>query len=479
MKSDKIFDMIGKADDKYVAEAKRTRKKPKLWLIPAAAALLVCTLTLGAFIAPLFLRGELPIPSPDDHAYGKYRVLAAKYPEMVRYPSDPDDYESYRAWNLSRNELNVPFMQLESTPDEFIKNTVREFLINTENKNPVYSPINVYMALAMLAETADGESRAQLLRLLGADSIEELRANAAAIFSANYSDDGALTNIVSSSIWLADNLNYNEKTLQTLANDYFASSFSGEMGSENYNEALRTWLNDNTGGLLSDSIKDIELSPRTVLAIATTVYFSAKWDAEFSEKNNDQKVFHGKDGNQTVEFMNQQLQDVYYWSDDFSAIKRRFELGGSMYFILPDENVSTTDVLMSDAGMSFILGDRNGVQSQGIKINMSIPKFDISANTDLIGGLKNLGVTDVFDINKADFTPLTDMPEVFVSDADHAVRVMIDEEGCTAAAYTVIATVGTGAPPPDEVDFVLDRPFIFVITNDVGLPLFVGVVNNI
>ena len=61
--------------------------------------------------------------------------------------------------------------------------------------------------------------------------------------------------------------------------------------------------------------------------------------------------------------------------------------------------------------------------------------------------------------------------------ANHAARVVIDEEGCTAAAFTVVAPGGSAAPE-DEVDFVLDRPFLFCITGDSGLPLFVGIVNN-
>ena len=33
-------------------------------------------------------------------------------------------------------------------------------------------------------------------------------------------------------------------------------------------------------------------------------------------------------------------------------------------------------------------------------------------------------------------------------------------------------------PPKDEVDFVVDRPFLFVITGADSLPLFAGVVNH-
>ena len=36
-----------------------------------------------------------------------------------------------------------------------------------------------------------------------------------------------------------------------------------------------------------------------------------------------------------------------------------------------------------------------------------------------------------------------------------------------------------GMPPPEPVTFTVDRPFLFVITSDAGLPLFVGVVNNV
>jgi serine protease inhibitor len=33
-------------------------------------------------------------------------------------------------------------------------------------------------------------------------------------------------------------------------------------------------------------------------------------------------------------------------------------------------------------------------------------------------------------------------------------------------------------PPDEEVDFILDKPFLFAITSETGLPLFMGVVQN-
>ena len=98
---------------------------------------------------------------------------------------------------------------------------------------------------------------------------------------------------------------------------------------------------------------------------------------------------------------------------------------------------------------------------------------------DLRSGLNALGITDIFDPEISDFTPTTtDTDEIFLSKAQHDARVMIDEEGCTAVAYTVMRGAGAGMPPEEEVDFVLDRPFLFAITNRDGLPLFMGVVNQ-
>ena len=103
----------------------------------------------------------------------------------------------------------------------------------------------------------------------------------------------------------------------------------------------------------------------------------------------------------------------------------------------------------------------------------------MASQFDLEEGLKVLGIVDVYDPEVSDFTPMTrdvDAP-IVLSQADHAARVTIDEEGCTAAAFTVMGPEADSAPD-GEVDLVLDRPFLFCVTGESGLPLFVGIVND-
>ena len=47
-----------------------------------------------------------------------------------------------------------------------------------------------------------------------------------------------------------------------------------------------------------------------------------------------------------------------------------------------------------------------------------------------------------------------------------------------AAAFTMMLC-GATAAPLDEIDFVLVRPFVFIINGYDGLPLFIGTVNNL
>lgn len=419
-------------------------------------------------------------------------LAAAAYPEMATYPDETAyfdektgefDSEGFSAaydawWDARRAQMNQPAGYADGL-EPFFAGSIRQFLSGAGADNRVCSPLNVYMALGMLAELTGGESRAQILGLLGADSVEALRAQAKAVWNANYCDDGATATVLAGSLWLNQNVSFHQSALDTLADVYHASSFRGEMGTAECNRALQDWLNDQTGGLLEEQAGGVELDADTILALATTVYFRAKWSNEFSERQTAEQPFHSPDGDVSCGFMHQSGSRTYFWGEKFSAVSQPLENAGEMWFLLPDEGVSVEELLADDQAMAFLLARGEWADSKALTVNLSVPKFDVASDVSLIDGLKALGVTDVFDSAVSDFSPMTaDTDEIYVSQAAHAARVAIDEEGCTAAAYTVMAAAGSGMPPEEEVDFVLDRPFVFAVTSRDGLPLFAGVVNR-
>ena len=443
----------------------------------------------AAALALVALGGLLLWPGSPLTPAARAAIVQAQYPELPPYPSGSDWSEKYEkqseAWHSALRTQKEALRTLRPDGDglaEFYADTMGQFLSGGGTENRVYSPLNVYMALAMLAEVTDGDSRGQILNLLGVDGVEELRALSSALWNANYRADSTTTSILASSLWLDEGLTYDRTTLDRLAEVYYASSFAGKMGSAEFTKVLQSWLNQQTGGLLKEAAQGVELTPKTVLALASTLYYKVRWTDEFQKGNNVTDVFHGPEGDVTAVYMRQTDVGTYYYGEKFSAIRRTFKVGGAMWLILPDEGYTPEDLLKDPEALSFLSNAAVRSDWEGNKrliIHQSIPKFDVSASADLAEGLKALGVTDVFDAQRADFTPALPGAEgVAVSQVSHAARVTIDEEGCTAAAFTVLPMAGAVPPPDEEVDFTLDRPFLFLVESESGQPLFTGVVNQ-
>lgn len=403
----------------------------------------------------------------------------ASYPKMAAYPLLGELDPRYDKWWEAKREL----MGIEVETDNiksFSKTLLSELLTDKSDENNIVSPLNLYMALGILAETCDGNSRQQILELLGEESIDTLRDRANKIWQKNYRDDGAMKSIMANSLWLNSSVSYNKTAVKTISEKYFASVYSGTMGSPKYNKLLNDWLSENTDGMLSP---DVQTDYDTVMSIASTIVFSSKWSDEFQKSATEKGVFRSPSGDKTVSFMNATRDMYYFWGEKYSAISLSLNIGGQMWFILPDEGVDA-DSIFSDPQMldlvtrKDIYGDsyENG---KFLEVNLSIPKFDVKSEKDVMSGIKKLGITDVTDELRSDFSPLATNPEgIFIDKIDHGVRVKIDEEGVQAAAYTVIRGAGSAMPPDEKVDFVLDRPFAFVISLDYNVPLFAGIVNT-
>ena len=459
---DDLIDGAGEAQE---------RKRPKWRWVSAVAAVLAVVLIVGILL-------------PNAGGGTAYAIAEAEYPQREKYSE-----QNWEDWWEQQRALRDAAKTYAGKLDGWYAASVPEMLSGAGEENRVFSPVNVYLALAMLAEVTDGTSREQILALLGCGGVEELRRYAGALWNANYQDDGVVTSLLANSLWLSENLDYTQETMDTLARDYYASSYRGKMGSGGYNDALRTWVNDHTGGRLAEQAAGLEMAPDTLLALVSTVYYRSRWINEFDPGKTEQDVFHAPGGDVTADFMRQKLiLTDYYRGTHFAAVRKELEGGGSigsMWFFLPDEE-SGVDQVLSDGEAVALLGvPREARENRRVlNVHLSVPRFDAVSDLDLADSLKALGVTDVFDPNAADFSPMLspDTPALlpYVSRVNHAARVTVDEEGCEAAAY-VKMDLGDGGEvveKPEEIDFTLDRPFLFAVTGGDGELLFTGVVNH-
>lgn len=411
-------------------------------------------------------------------------LAAPDKPQTPQYPRQADafygatDRNAYDAWR-SDVYARMDITGYEETLAPFLRVTTPALLSGSGTQNRVCSPLSLYTALAMLAETTGGQTHEQIMTLLGADDLPALRQTVDALWNANYRDDGTVTRTLAASIWLNEGVPYRQTTIGTLAATHHASSYRVRMGSPEANEALQRWLNENTLNLLTGQAAGVTMPLETIMALASTAAFSARWEAEFDPDRTSADVFHASTGDTQILYLCADIRDALWWGERFQAINLPFDMyGGEMWVIMPDEGV-TPDELLTDADCLALLTGQGCTNCRQMLIHLSLPRFDATSQLELSSHLQTLGVTDAFTFD-ADFTPLTGAnTPIALSRVQHDARVVIDEEGCKAAAYTVMLMAGAAAPGDmEEIDFTVDRPFLFVITGAGGLPLFVGVVND-
>lgn len=460
MKHEKLCQAMDEIRPAYLAEAAAPAKRKSHSVLYAAIAALLAVAVLAAGLlspgAPLTARAAV---LPD-------------YPQMAPYPGDTGNSA---LWEFSVAAVHAHDPGFADSLAPFWESSI-PVLLSGQEGNPVCSPLNIYMALSMLAEITGGGSREELLTLLNAGSMDALRAQAEQVWRASYWDDGAVSTVLANSLWLDSGISCRAPVMDTLASSYYAAVFQDDLTSEQAGAALRDWLNGQTHGFLDAQAAQESFPPNTALALASTIYYRNRWISGFSEADSTRGVFHGVGGDAAVTYLNRVRNGAYFEGADFTAVPLSLNHGDRLWLFLPDSGLTPEDLLQSGNALALAL---SGGQSQAwtsCRITLSMPKFDVSSSLRLEQALQTLGVRQVFEESTGDFSPISPDAQ-YLSQVGHNVRIAVDEEGITAAAYTILAIPGDSIPEK-EVTFTLDRPFLFVLTNGEDLPLFVGILRQ-
>ena len=412
----------------------------------------------------------------------QYAVREAAYPVFPKEPVyedyiDENGEGDWDAYDAAYSEYREALQKLgkgerpdDSAVRRFADQTAAE--IFTGRENTVYSPISLYAALGMLTELTDGETRQQVMALLSAADTEALRQQINRLWISVYQDGDAVCRLANAA-FAREDADVKQAAVDALAEWYFASSYRVPMGTEEADEAIASWLNQQTGGLLAEETGNIHTEEENLLRLYNTIYYKAGWLNAFESGQTGTDTFTAADGSkQQTDFMHRTDEGTYRQGEGYTAAPKSLKYG-RMVFVLPEEGVTPESLLQRQGFLSELAEGYDRA-----RVNWSVPRFDVKSSVDLADALKALGVADAFEADKADFTPLTDNI-AYVSSVMQAARVKIDEEGVEAAAYTEIVAKSDGAPEPSPVvEMNLNRPFAFVIFDGNDVPLFVGTVQT-
>ena len=337
-----------------------------------------------------------------------------------------------------------------------------------EETNTLISPLSVLSALAMTANGADGKTLTQMEATLGLPT-GDLNAYLYS-FLDGQSDQLKLAN----SIWFkdAESLQVSQDFLETNANYYHADLYKAAMDASTA-DAINSWVDEHTDGMIPKIME--EMDSDTVMCLINALAFDAKWEEIYMDHQVGESTFNTAGGfPRTVEYMNS--TEYAYLEDAHATGFIKYYEGRDYAFValLPNEDVTVAEYVDSLTGAHLQELLEN---PQNILTYASLPKFETDYSTELSGVLQAMGMTDAFDVNRADFSRMcsSDNGNIYISQVLHKTYISVAEEGTRAAAVTEVIMAEGAAIIEDYRKVVLNRPFLYMIIDcDENLPLFIG-----
>lgn len=352
------------------------------------------------------------------------------------------------------------------------------------DRNYMFSPLSVRMALALAANGADGETKKEILNALGSGlhGLDDLNAFYKELI-AKYSQSEQLTLRLANSVWLnADKTTQQfSEEFKTAAAEYYAAD-ANTVNSQNAVSEINAWVSSKTNQKITQIVKDSDFWAMLVNA----VYFKGAWENEFGANATEPDEFTSADGKTSqIDFMHQ--TDWFRYADRQSVkilelpYKNRFDKVSESGLYLGSDSLDGVDVsmylLMSDKNFDPEKELNEALAASALQrtyVRLSMPKFKIEYETNLSDMLESVGVRKAFDEDEAEFHKMFDSGTMSFTNVLHKTYINVDEKGTEAAAVTAIAMAGSSMPPePTELTF--NKPFYFIIRDNIaGETLFMG-----
>lgn len=350
-----------------------------------------------------------------------------------------------------------------------------------EGENTSVSPLSILSALAMTANGANGETRTQMETAFGV-SIEELNRYLYSYTKAlPQGEDYQLK--LANSIWFTadERFSVTQDFLQQNADYYGADIYQTAFDKEALQD-INGWVKEKTDGMIPEIIDKIPKD--AVMYLLNALAFEAKWQEAYRETQVRKGVFTLENGSdkrtQSVTYM--YGKENGYLEDEFATGFLKYYKDGKYAFVamLPKENVTVAEYVASLNGthMKQLLEGK-----ADIEVDTAIPKFEAEFQVELSDVLKNMGMKDAFDENRADFSGIGtyDGKGIYINQVLHKTYLSVGEQGTKAGAATAVEMVEKSslAPKPNKKVY-LERPFVYLLIDcETNIPFFIGTMMNV
>lgn len=341
--------------------------------------------------------------------------------------------------------------------------------------NVFVSPLSLHIALGMLLNGAEGETRDGILKTLRADasSVTELNEAYKTLLKELPAADNKVKLAIANSMWSRQGFSVKGSFKEVLA-----GVFSSEIYSEPFDATtvrkINQWASDNTQGKIEQVIDNINSD--LVMFLMNALYFKGDWKYTFDKGQTKDWNFQldgGSEKQVKMMFVESDLRS--YSNANYSAVELPYSSGQfNLTFFVPHSGKNLSEVIQN-----FDQEEWESVQQRLTKtgVKAGLPKFTMDYEIQLKNVLSQMGMAQAFGPG-AELRGIADA-DLEVGFVKQNTFLGVDEEGTEAAAVTTIGIVLTSVGPGTPQTIIADKPFFFVISeNTSNTILFTGKIVN-
>ncbi|VDK49487.1 unnamed protein product [Anisakis simplex] len=349
-----------------------------------------------------------------------------------------------------------------------------------EQKSIVISPLSVASTLAVIYGGAGGETRKQLKRLLAKNASDTSLRSYFAPFESNASNEDSEGNFqlkCANKIFIGDDVQLLAHFVQFISINYpkmmekvdFSRSKEIAKVLSNVQE-INEWIEQKTDSKIRNLVNAKMFSPSTLMTVVNAVFFKAKWRNAFSEKFTKISNFHESEHkHRQVEMMVKDGGFPYYENEYVQVIGLPYKsTETSMYIILPKNKFGLLNFEQSVSGEDLLQLISNCTWNA---VHLELPKFRIEEEFELSSALQQMGLSDAFSADTADFSEMTNS-KLYISKVLHKTFIDVNENGTEATSGTVLTLFGDRLSEP-RLKFIANHPFLFAVVTNYHI-LFIG-----
>lgn len=368
---------------------------------------------------------------------------------------------------------------------DFALNLLRESRNAYDGSGLLVSPLSAMLALAMTANGAEGDTLREMEDVLcggmpGGMSIDKLSAELYNYTSSLASTENARFNLANA-IWVTSNpaFSINQNFVNTAKNTFNADVIAADL--PNSIGAINDWVKDETLGMIPSILNEGDLDELSAMVLLNALAFDALWASQPNDSACFEDSFKAHNGSiQKATFMWADCNG-YVEGKGVTGIVKNYKDGNYAFLaLLPEGDVY--DYAASLDGKELLkLYDNRETASLGVDVRAKMPHFSFDCSIEMADVLAKMGMPRAFDSGAADFSALgvDTRGNLYISRVIQKTHIDLDNSGTRAAAVTAIIVTPECAPSK-SYSVELDRPFIYaIIDTENGLPIFIGVCDNI